>query len=76
MFEQRGSGTHLHSGVRLAELVYHETVRKVRNTHSNAFMALAVNIFQALLLVAAFYVFCSRCSGCAAPRSAAISCFT
>jgi ABC-type polysaccharide/polyol phosphate export permease len=56
MFEQRGSGTHLHSGVRLAELVYHETVRKVRNTHSNAFMALAVNIFQALLLVAAFYV--------------------
>lgn len=39
----------------LCELTYHSTVRKVREAHGNALMALFLNIMQALLFVLAFY---------------------
>ncbi|MGR3708055.1 MAG: ABC transporter permease, partial [Alterinioella nitratireducens] len=39
----------------LCELTYHSTVRKVRETHGNALMALFMSIMQALLFVFAFY---------------------
>ncbi|WP_397541551.1 ABC transporter permease [Roseovarius salis] len=56
MFQQTGPRTLFQSAITIAELIYHETVRKVRNTHSNALMALLVNMLQAVILVAAFYV--------------------
>lgn len=39
----------------LAELTYISTVRKVREAHGNALMALVINIMQAVLFVLAFY---------------------
>ena len=56
MFQQTRPRTLLHSTAVIAELIYHTTVRKVRNTHSNAVMALVMNMLQAVILVAVFYV--------------------
>ncbi|MEM7520134.1 MAG: ABC transporter permease [Pseudomonadota bacterium] len=44
------------SAVYIAERVYHSIVRSVRKQHSNAFVAIAMNIAQTVLFVAAFYV--------------------
>ena len=43
------------SAVALAELIYHSTVRSVRKQHGNAFMAIAMNMLQAIVFVLAFY---------------------
>ena len=40
----------------ILELIYHSIVRSVRKTHNNAFLAIATNIMQAVIFVAAFYV--------------------
>ncbi len=40
---------------RLSGLIYHNTVRTVRKSHGNALMALAISIFQSILMVAVFY---------------------
>ena len=40
----------------MAELIYHSIVRSVRKTHNNAFMAIAMNMLQAVIFVLAFYV--------------------
>ncbi|UWR22521.1 ABC transporter permease [Sulfitobacter sp. S190] len=40
----------------MMELVYHSIVRSVRKSHNNAFIALGVNLLQAIIFVAAFYV--------------------
>lgn len=42
--------------INMAELVYHSIVRSVRKTHNNAFIAILMNILQAVILVLAFYV--------------------
>ena len=39
----------------LVELTYTSTVRKVRQAHGNAIMALAMNMMQAILFIVAFY---------------------
>ena len=39
----------------LVELTYTSTVRKVRQAHGNAVMALAMNMMQAILFIVAFY---------------------
>ncbi|RFU13786.1 ABC transporter permease [Rhodobacteraceae bacterium W635] len=39
----------------LGRLTYTSTVRKVRQSHGNAIMALAMNILQAVLFIVAFY---------------------
>ncbi|MFD2738351.1 ABC transporter permease [Sulfitobacter aestuarii] len=44
------------SAIGIAELVYHSVVRSVRKTHNNAFMAIAMNMLQAVIFIAAFYV--------------------
>lgn len=49
---QSGLGTSL----AMAEVVYHSIVRSVRKTHNNAFAAIGMNILQAVIFVAAFYV--------------------
>ncbi|ASM73876.1 MULTISPECIES: ABC transporter permease [Roseobacteraceae] len=49
---QSGFGT----AILIAELVYHSIVRNVRKTHNNAFMAIGMNMLQAVIFVLAFYV--------------------
>lgn len=44
------------SSLALAELVYHSIVRSVRKQHNNAFIAIAMNMMQAVMFVLAFYV--------------------
>jgi len=56
MFQYTRPRSTIQSAFIIGELIYHTTVRKVRNTHSNAFVALIVNMLQAVVLVAAFYV--------------------
>ena len=46
----------LSSALSMAELVYHSIVRSVRKQHNNAFVALALNIFQTVLFLGAFFV--------------------
>ncbi|MFK7874539.1 MAG: ABC transporter permease [Paracoccaceae bacterium] len=48
--------TSLGVAVRIGELIYHSVVRSVRKTHNNAYMAIAVNMLQAVTFVVAFYV--------------------
>lgn len=55
MFEQRRSENSLVTAVNVAELIYHNTVRTVRRTHANAFIALLINILQTAIFVLAFY---------------------
>ncbi|MEM6480254.1 MAG: ABC transporter permease [Pseudomonadota bacterium] len=55
MFQTTRNRSFLGSAVTIAELVYHTTVRDVRKTHGNAFMALIVNIMTAVIFVVAFY---------------------
>jgi ABC-type polysaccharide/polyol phosphate export permease len=42
-----------------AELIFHAVVRSVRSQHSNAVLAILINIFQVLILVAVFYTIMS-----------------
>ncbi len=49
---QSGLGT----GMAMIEVIYHSIVRSVRKTHNNAFMAIAMNMLQAVIFVMAFYV--------------------
>lgn len=43
------------SAVNIAELIYHNTVRAIRKTHGNAFMSIAMSVFQSLMFVLFFY---------------------
>ena len=40
----------------LLELIYHSVVRSIRKTHNNAFLAIGINLLQALIFVSTFYV--------------------
>ena len=39
----------------MADIIYHSTVRSVRKKHSNAFIALGVNMLQVVIFVGVFY---------------------
>lgn len=56
MFQQRTQQSWISGFVALTEVVFHSAVRSVRSKHNNAFAALGLNILQAVLFVAAFYV--------------------
>ncbi|EAP78031.1 MULTISPECIES: ABC transporter permease [Roseovarius] len=56
MFQQVKPKSRLQSAISILELIYHSVVRDVRKGHGNALMALAINLFQAILFVAAFYL--------------------
>ena len=56
MFQQETKSTSFRSGARLLELIYHATVRSVRQTHGNALFGLMTNIMQTVIFVMAFYV--------------------
>ena len=40
----------------MSEVIYHSIVRSVRKTHNNAFVAIGLNLMQAVIFVLAFYV--------------------
>ena len=44
------------SALTLLELTYHSIVRSVRKTHNNAILAIGINVLQAVIFVATFYV--------------------
>ena len=56
MFEARRRRTNFEVMLSLAELTYITAVRKVRQAHANALIGLMINIFQAVMFVAAFYM--------------------
>ena len=55
MFETRKPRSRLASAVYISELIYHNSVRAVRKSHGNAFMALFMNMLQTIIFVLAFY---------------------
>ncbi len=56
MFEKIAPRSNIGSALNIAELIYHGAVRSVRNTHGNAIIAIAMNMLQAVMLVAVFYI--------------------
>ena len=44
------------SALSILELIYHSIVRSIRKTHNNAFIAIGINILQAVMFVMVFYV--------------------
>ncbi|MEX0304861.1 MAG: ABC transporter permease [Leisingera sp.] len=56
MFQQRTQQSWFSGFLALGEVVFHSVVRSVRSKHNNAFVALGLNIVQAVMFVAAFYV--------------------
>ena len=56
MFQQIKQRSKLQTAVSILELIYHATVRDVRKAHGNALVAIGLNILQALVFLAAFYV--------------------
>lgn len=56
MFQKTAPTNHASSAVSILELIYHNTVRSVRKAHGNAFMSIAVSVFQSLLFVLFFYI--------------------
>ncbi|SES09346.1 ABC-type polysaccharide/polyol phosphate export permease [Tranquillimonas rosea] len=56
MFQRPQRETGLASAAGIADLIYHNTVRNVRKTHSNALFAILINIFQTVVFVMIFYL--------------------
>lgn len=55
MFQVRKPRSRLGSAFYTLELIYHNSVRSVRKTHGNAFMAIFMNMLQTITFVLAFY---------------------
>ena len=55
MFQTTKPRSRLGSAIYISELIYHNSVRAVRKTHGNAFMALFMNMLQTVIFVLAFY---------------------
>ncbi|WP_135502652.1 ABC transporter permease [Roseovarius aestuariivivens] len=56
MFQNTRKKSLIGSALTIAELIYHTTVREIRKSHGNAFMAIGVNVMTAVVFVLAFYV--------------------
>ena len=56
MFQISAPRSRLGSAIYIFELIYHNSVRSVRKTHGNAFMAILMNMLQTVVFVMAFYV--------------------
>lgn len=59
MFYYKRSSSLLGSAFTTAELVFHAVVRNIRSQHSNAVLAIVMNIVQVVLLASAFYLIMS-----------------
>ncbi|WP_294606827.1 ABC transporter permease [Roseovarius sp.] len=56
MFRTARPRSNIHSAFVIAELIYHSVVRNIRKGHSNAIMALVMNILTTVIMVMSFYV--------------------
>ena len=56
MFDTRRSESGIASAFRMAELIYHSTVRQVRKGHRNAIAGLLLSMVQTVVFIAAFYL--------------------
>lgn len=56
MFHTERPKSRLRSALTLLDLIYHATVRNIRQGHGNAVIALVLNIVTAVIIVMAFYV--------------------
>ncbi len=56
MFQKSAPSNRAASAANILELIYHDTVRSIRKTHGNAFMSIAISVFQSLMFVLFFYV--------------------
>ncbi|MEL6690940.1 MAG: ABC transporter permease [Pseudomonadota bacterium] len=56
MFETQRLRTRRSAAANILELIYHTIVRNIRKTHENALIGLMMNMLQAVMFVAAFYV--------------------
>ncbi|KHQ53500.1 ABC transporter permease [Mameliella alba] len=55
MFQASRPRSRLGSIIYILELIYHNSVRAVRKTHGNAFIAIFMNMLQTIIFVLAFY---------------------
>ena len=56
MFQHNTPKSIVHSAIIVCQLIFHATVRSVRQTHGNAFIAIGTNMLTAIIFVMAFYV--------------------
>ncbi len=56
MFNPQVNTTRIGATIDLLELIYHATVRDLRKSHRSPIMGLLINMMQAMLFVAVFYV--------------------
>jgi len=56
MFKTARPRSTLHSAIIILEVIYHATVRSVRQAHGNAVIALVLNIVTVIIMVLAFYL--------------------
>jgi hypothetical protein len=56
MFGQSTRSSAFSRALAMAEVVFHVAARKVRAKHNNAFIAIGLNMLQAVVFVGAFYV--------------------
>lgn len=56
MFEANRRATPSRTFLGIAELIYHSVVRDIRKTHRNALIGLLMNMLQAVIFVAVFFV--------------------
>lgn len=56
MFERQTRDSPFRSATAILELIYHNTVRSIRKTHSNALMSILMNILQTVIFVGAFFL--------------------
>lgn len=56
MFEIRKPQSTFSSAVSMGELIYHAVVRQVRKTHRNALASILINMLQAAIFIAVFYI--------------------
>lgn len=59
MFQYKRNQSLLGGAFTTAELIFHAIVRNIRSQHSNAVLAIIINIFQTILIVMVFYIILS-----------------
>ncbi|WP_298905343.1 ABC transporter permease [uncultured Aliiroseovarius sp.] len=56
MFEAKKKQSKLSAAFSMLEVIFHMTAHSIRSSHTNAFAALAINMTQVLVMMAAFYL--------------------
>ncbi|MBD3763305.1 MAG: ABC transporter permease [Rhodobacterales bacterium] len=56
MFRVETTRTPARTALGLAELIFHSAVRSIRKTHGNAIVGLAMQMLQAIMMIAIFYL--------------------